>query len=245
MAVHMRERWQWSVMAVVVTAHVLATWWLARAMQQLPTRVPASVLMVEFFDAPTPAAEPEPTREDQPVPDPALRRDQTTGPPSRVLPPVRRPVRPPREPSTMEAVIVPAEPAPPAPATGRVAPERDPFHRPSDAAPRGFGRRDIAGLPAPTRPRLPGEAAPDAPLQGLRHGRLGPREVVDKVAALIGGGRNAPVEAPCGNRLSGGFGTADSFSPNWQQQYGCGDEKQRAGFDGTVELPPGVAGAGE
>src|SRR5690606_23117294 len=166
----------------------------------------------EFFDPP-PLPQPEPEPDAEPVeaaaqevpdraPDPEPRRRQRSTQP-----------RTPREPSSMQAVIVPAQPAPPEPARERVDPARDPFHRP---------------------------AAPHAPLQGLRHGRIGAKEVVDTVAALIGGGRNAPVEAPCGNRLSGGFGTADSFSPNWQQQYGCGDEKQRAGFDGHVELPPGV-----
>jgi hypothetical protein len=240
----MRERWQWWVLAAVLAAHAAATWWLARAMQPVPLAAPASVLMVEFFDPP-PLPRPEPEPDAEPVeaaaqevpdraPDPEPRRRQ-------------RPTQPrtPREPSSMQAVIVPAQPAPPEPARERVDAARDPFHRPAQPQVRGFGRRDIAGLRSPARPRLPGEPVPHAPLQGLRHGRIGAREVVDTVAALIGGGRNAPVEAPCGNRLSGGFGTADSFSPNWQQQYGCGDEKQRAGFDGHVELPPGVAGAGE
>jgi hypothetical protein len=140
----------------------------------------------------------------------------------------------------MEAVIGPpaisTEPEP----RVLVAPERDPFHRPPDPQSERFGRRNTPTLREPDRPRLAGERPPDAPLPELRARGVSPKQVAGVIGSFIGGGPDAPVEAPCGGRVNGGAYTADSFSPAWQQQHGCGDTKERGGYDGTVELPPGV-----
>lgn len=140
----------------------------------------------------------------------------------------------------MEAVFVEAPPeALPEPATTRIPGHEDPFHRPrEDAPPQGFGRRDQAALPDARRPQVPGARPPGAPLQGLRaQAPLDVRSVVEMVGGLIGGGPNAPVEAPCGGRISGQTSIAGGASPAWNSRYGCSDGA--AGYDGRVALPPG------
>lgn len=222
------ERWRVAVFTGVLLGHLGLALWLPRAMG--PSFVPPDdvVLQVEFFEPPP---LPEPSAPDTP---PAPEQP----PPERPRTQVRRAPA-----SAMEAVIeTPAEPTADAePPREFVAPERDPFSRPPSAA-TGFGRRAAPDSPARSLPRIAGEAPPDAPLQGLGLRRRGTREIVEFVGALIGGGPNAPVEVRCGGRLNGGgVTTAESFSPAWQQHYGCSDSGTGAGYDGRVELPENIA----
>ena len=243
----MCERWQWLVMGVVASAHVAVVVWLSHAMVPQRLSTPEETVMIIELIEPTQPTEPtEPTE-----PPPAIDEPPVEPRPLAPLPPEpspREPVtRPPdrRDPVPMEAVIESRRETTSDPDATRalIAPDRDPFSRPVPS--QGFGRRDVPTFPRSNRPRIAGERAPNAPLPeiGMRHRDA--RAVLDVIGGLIGGGPNAPVDAPCGGRLSGGFGTADSFSPNWQRDYGCGDMRERAGFDGTAELPPGTAGEPE
>lgn len=230
----MERRWQWLVMGVVAAAHVVMALWLSYAMAPLPVVQPEeTVMIIELIDpavetvstptAPPPDTDPRPA---DPVPVP-------------VPVPVTVTV-PHREPVAMEAIIEPRADPLDDPAAPRefIDPRRDPFARPR--ASQGFGRRASPALPDSLRPRIAGERPPDAALPELRMRDRSPQRIVGAIGRFIGGGRDAPVDAPCGGRINGGAMTADSFSPAWQAQHGCGDTKERAGYDGTVELPPGV-----
>lgn len=226
----MRERGQWLILAGVVLGHAGLLALLVRAMvpwqpAPAPERPPEVVSWIEF-DAQPPSSEPEPVQ--------AL-------PPREVRAPVaRRPGRTMAPVPAMEAVFIEAPSgAPPEPATGRIPGHQDPFHRPrEEAPPQGFGRRDQAALPDARRPQAPGARPPGAPLQGLRaRPPLDTRSVVEMVGGLIGGGPNAPVEAPCGGRISGQTSIAGGASPAWNSRYGCSDGA--GGYDGRVALPPG------
>lgn len=230
----MRERWQGWVLAVVVVAHVGVATWLSHAMAPVRAPVPVSDDMVMYIELVEPPPDVEPAQE----PPPPADQPEPAAPSEPPAPTARRPVR---EPVAMEAVI---EPGPEIEADAPrefVDPARDPFHRPQSPVAQGFGRRDPTPvLPDANRPRIAGERRPDAPLPELRARGASPQRIVETIGSFIGGGPNAPVDAPCGGRINGGFGTAESFSPAWQKHYGCGDEKDRAGYDGTVELPPGT-----
>lgn len=226
----MIERRQWPIWAGVVAGHIGVVAWLTHAMQ--PPRLPPrdSVMIMELFDT---ALEPEPAvaPPDEPLPAPV-------GEPRARAPEPRR-----RSASSMEAVIEPREDRPADVDAARefIAPERDPFFRPADPFAHRFGRRGQSALPDAQRPRIAGERPHDAPLPEFRARDHSPKRIAETIASFIGGGPNAPVEVPCGGRVNGGFGTAESFSPAWQKHYGCGDKKERVGYDGTVELPPGTA----
>ncbi|MBX3724887.1 MAG: hypothetical protein KF823_03115 [Xanthomonadales bacterium] len=222
------------ILAVVVLGHAGLLVLLVRAMAPWQPALVADrplevVSWIEF--------EPQPSRSDPPAePEPA-----ESLPPREVRAPVvRRPVRSQAPAPAMEAVFVeaPVEPSPEA-ATGRIAEHEDPFFSPPDAAPaQGFGRRDQAALPQVRRPRVPGARPPGSALPELRaQAPLGVRSVVEIVGGLIGGGPNAPVEAPCAGRIGGEVSVAGGASPAWQGRYGCSDT--RDGYDGRVSLPPG------
>jgi hypothetical protein len=137
----------------------------------------------------------------------------------------------------MQAVFEAPVPDPPAPATGRIDPADDPFSRPRPSPPvaTGFGRRATPALPDSRPPRVAGEAPANAPLQGLRHReRPSPQQLATLIGSLIGGGPNAPVEAPCGGRMNGGGSTAEGFSPAWNKHYGCTRDEDAAGYDGSA-----------
>lgn len=221
----MGRRGQGLVWLVVVLGHAGLLAWLMQAMLP-PTAGPERLETVMYLDlAPSP---PPPDQPDPPPPEPAL--EPAPAPPPRL--PTRRIVAPP-----MQAVF--EEPAPPAPATSRIDPADDPFHRPQAPAATGFGRRDIPSMPRSGMPRVAGEAPPDAPLRGLRHRqRPSPKQLVEAVGSFFGGGPNAPVEAPCGGRMNGGFSTAEGFSPAWNKHYGCTREEDGAGYDGTATGMP-------
>lgn len=230
----MRERGQLLILAVVVLGHAGLLVLLVRAMAPWQPALVADrplevVSWIEF--------EPQPSRSDPPAePEPA-----ESLPPREVRAPVvRRPVRSQAPAPAMEAVFVEAPPeAPQESAPLRIPAHEDPFHRPrDDAPPQGFGRRDQAALPDARRPRVPGARPPGAPLQGLRaRAPLDTRSVVELVGGLIGGGPNAPVEAPCGGRISGQTSIAGGASPAWNSRYGCSDGA--GDYDGRVALPPG------
>jgi hypothetical protein len=208
-----------AVWLVVVLGHAGLLAWLMHAMVP-PAVEPESVETVLYLDlAPTPAeppAEPPPTA--------------PTEPPAPVQLPTRRIVAPP-----MQAVFETPAPAAPAPATERIDPADDPFHRPDQRAPTGFGRRDVPGLPNARAPRVAGEAPPNAPLRGLRHREpMSPKQLVNAIGSFIGGGPGAPVEAPCGGRMNGGDSTAEGFSPAWNKHYGCTRDEDGASFDGSA-----------
>lgn len=220
----MVERWQWGVWIAVVLGHVAVLLWLIQTMvPRIDTAPEESVLIIEFLPSPPPP------------PTTAASVEPETPPPVRRLPTRRVSA------AVMEAVIEPAPARAPAIATPNehVAPERDPFALPSAPA-RGFGRRDVPTLPDSQRPHIAGEAPPNPVIPQLRRRGVSPKQVIEGIAAFLGGGPNAPVEVPCGGRLNGGSGTAESFSPAWQQHYGC-DRSADNPYDGTVELPPGVA----
>lgn len=231
----MRDRGQWLILAGVVLGHAGLLALLVRAMvpwQPSPVddRPLEVVSWIEFEPAPSPAdTDVEPVA--APAPVDAL-------PPREVVAPrERRRERPPAP--AMEAVFI-DPPAPvPEPASGRIAEHEDPFFRPPDAAPaRGFGRRDQAALPDARRPQAPGARPPSAPLRGLRmRAPLDTRTVVEAIGSLIGGGPDAPVEAPCGGRVSGQTSIAGGASPAWNSRFGC--SQADAGYDGRVALPPG------
>lgn len=231
----MRDRGQWLILAGVVLGHAGLLALLVRAMapwQPVPVddRPLEVVSWIEFEPAPSPAdAAVEPVA--GPAPVDAL--------PSRevVAPRERRRERPP-VPAMEAGFIDPPAPAP-EPASGRIAEHEDPFFRPrDDAPPQGFGRRDQATLPDARRPQVPGARPPGAPLQGLRaQAPLDVRTVVETVGRLIGGGPGAPVEAPCGGRVSGQTSIAGGASPAWNSRYGCSEGA--GGYDGRVALPPG------
>ncbi len=227
--------WRWSIWAVVVLGHLGVLFWLAKAMQPLQSHPPEEVVTwVEWVER---APEPPPAAETSPEPEAASTPDD---------PPVRRPRVTRRESAPMQAVI---EPLPDDPLDSDaprefVSPERDPFSRSTvdpDAA--RFGRRDLPSLPEIRQPRIAGERPVDALLPEYRALDRSPKRIVEAVASFLGGGPNAPIEAPCGGRMSGGDFTAESFSPLWQQRYGCGDKKQGAGFDGRFDQPPGTVGS--
>lgn len=229
----MRERGQWWILAGVVMGHAGLLALLVRAMvpwqPALAPERPTEVVSWIEFDAPPPAV---------PAPEPEA---IGTLPPRevRALAP-RRPGRTRAPAPAMEAVFVEAPPeAPQESAPLRIPAHEDPFHRPrDDAPPQGFGRRDQAALPDARRPRVPGARPPGAPLQGLRaRAPLDTRSVVELVGGLIGGGPNAPVEAPCGGRISGQTSIAGGASPAWNSRYGCSDGA--GDYDGRVALPPG------
>lgn len=227
----MMERRQWPIWAGVLAGHIGVAVYLAYAMQPPPLLSRDMVMVMELFDV-----VPEPEAEAAELPN-ALSPEPAEEPRFEAPEPRRRSAAP------MEAVIEPREDSWPDVDTPRefVAPERDPFFRPIDPSAQGFGRRGLSALPDARRPHIAGERPPDAPLPEYRAPDRNPKRIVEAIAGFIGGGPNAPVEVPCGGRVNGGFGTADGFSPAWQKHYGCGDEKARAGYDGTVELPPGTA----
>jgi hypothetical protein len=237
----MRERWQWMVMGVVASAHVAVVVWLSHAMvPQLLSTPEETVMIIELID-PTEPDDPPPAIDEPPVePPPVAPLPPESAPPEPVAGPPDR-----RQPVPMEAVIEPRLDTPSDPDATRalIAPDRDPFSRPAPS--QGFGRRDVPTFPQPNRPRIAGERPPNAPLPEIGMPHRDARAVIDVVGAFIGGGANAPIDAPCGGRVNGSFGTADGFSPNWQRDYGCGDMRERAGFDGTAEVPPGTAGEPE
>ena len=234
----MTERWHGWVMAIVALGHLGAAIWLSYAMVPLPVpRAAETVMYVELIEIADPPA-PDPTPEPEASPP-----DVTPPPEPRRTPPPDPVVRLRRESVTMEAVIEPRSDPLSGPAMPRefIDPERDPFYRPPASTDQGFGRRRaLPVLPDSNRPRIAGERPPDAPLPELRMGDTSPKRIVEAIGSFIGGGPNAPMEAPCGGRVNGGFGATTSFSPAWQKHYGCGDEKERAGYDGTVDQPPGT-----
>lgn len=233
----MAARGRFVVLTIIAIGHALLLYLLALGMRPpMPVDAPIqeTVLMIEFFESPPP--EPEPELE--PEPDEAA--PESPPPP----PDTPRPWQPRAEPApSMQVTFEEAPTTVPEPARETIAAERDPFHRPSaPATDSAFGRRDLPQAPRPNRPQIAGEAAPNAPLQRLRvNPGWSPQRIVETVGGLIGGGPNAPVEAPCGGRLSGGFGTADSFSPHWQRDHGCDPSRDPNAYDGRVELPPGSA----
>lgn len=210
-----------AVWLVVVLGHAGLMAWLMRAMVPPPVE-PQRVETVLYLDlAPTP-----PTPVEAPSDDAAPEAPAVPPPPPRL--PARRVVAPP-----MQAVF--EAPAEPAPATGRIDPADDPFRRPRAPADTGFGRRDTPALPQAGAPRIAGEALPGAPLRGLRHReRMSPQQLVTTIGSLIGGGPNAPIEAPCGGRMNGGDSTAEGFSPAWNKHYGCTRDEDGAGYDGSA-----------
>jgi hypothetical protein len=224
-AERMGRQSQGVVWLVVVIGHAGLLAWLMQAMVP-PTTEPERVETVMYLDLLPPPPPDAPDEPPQPRPEPP--------PPSPPAdrPPPRRIVAPP-----MQAVF--EEPAPPAPATSRIDPADDPFHRPQAPAATGFGRRDVPLLPESAAPRVAGEAPPNAPLRGLRHReRLSPQQLVGAIGSFIAGGPNAPVEAPCGGRMNGGTTTAEGFSPAWDKHYGCTRDEDGAGFDGTATGMP-------
>ncbi len=226
------QRERVAAFALVVVGHLAMGWLLATAMRPpvFPPPVGDEVVMyLEFLPPPAPVDEPE----TQPPPKTEAPAWREPPPPVRSLP---RHDAPP-----MQAVFVPApEPAPDQPRE-LVAPERDPFHRPPAPADQRFGRQVPEPHRNPGLPRIAGERPVDAPLQELRaQPRIGAKEIVG-LAAIFGGGPDAPVEAPCGGRVNSDVVGNGAFSPNWRRDYGCGDNKDSAGFTGKVELPPGTA----
>ena len=214
--------------------HVGVGLWLSYAMVPPPAPLAAAddaVMFIELIDS-VESMVPVPGTQSVVAPPP----DEPLPPPVAPAPLLRR------EPVTMQAIIEPRVAMPPAADANRerVSADRDPFHRPAPST--GFGRRNVPSLPDAIRPRIAGERAFDAPLPDHNSRDRSPRRLVETIGSFLGGGPNAPMEAPCGGRINGGASTADSFSPGWQKHYGCGDNKERAGYDGTVELPPGVAG---
>lgn len=224
---------------LVVLGHLVMGWFLARVMRP-PEFVPdvaavdESVMYLEFLPPTSPV---EPAAEAEPDP---LEPEPLSPPPSRPPPAAAR-----REAPAMQAII-PSPAAEPIVASDEprelVAPERDPFHQPSTPVRDRFGRPPTAAAGNPSLPRVAGERPLDVPIPELpAHEPLGPRRIIDVAAAFIGAGRNAPIEAPCGGRINSNQVYNGAFSPNWQRDHGCGDEKQNAGFTGKVELPPGTA----
>lgn len=223
---------RWSIWVVVAFGHVAMLLWLAQAMRP-PEKRPGeeSVTWVEWIER-----LPEPAPEIETAPDREPER-------ARVEPPVRPPPVTRRESAPMQAVIEPRADDLLDNGSPRefVAPERDPFSRPVDPEAARFGRRDLPSLPDARLPRIAGGRPPDAPLPEQRFRAIGPKEVIETAAMLLGlGGPNAMPEAPCGGRMNGGDFTAESFSPDWQRGHGCGDARQAAGFDGTFDQPPGT-----
>ncbi len=237
----MVQRERVAAFTLVVLGHLAMGWFLASAMRPPVFSPPASdevVMYLEFLSPPVPADDMEADEdedEDEAEPD-----DQPAVPVPPVAPPATR-----RESPSMQAIFVPAVPeaAPPDESPREfVAPERDPFHRPATPDGSRFGRSPPTATGNPALPRIAGERPIDAPIAELRASEpFGPKRLVELAGALIGGGRNAPVEAPCGGRINGDVVGDTSFSPNWRRDYGCGDEKDSAGFTGKVELPPGTA----
>ncbi len=230
------QRERVAAFALVVAGHLAMGWFLAKAMR-LPVLPPSAsdevVMYLEFLPPPTP--------DDIEVIEDVVEPDVQAPVPA---PPVA-PSAPRRESPSMQAIFVPAVPdAAPPDASPRefVAPERDPFHRPATPERDRFGRSPPAATGNPALPRIAGERPIDAPIPELRATEpFGPKRLIEVAGALIGGGRNAPVEAPCGGRINGDVVGDTAFSPNWRRDYGCGDEKDSAGFTGKVELPPGTA----
>ncbi len=224
----MSGRWQWLVMGVVAIGHAVLAVWLSYAMAPTATvRHDDTVLVIELIDPVDPAPDPLPASI-QPQP-----RIPT--------PPPRATAAPQRDAVPMQAVIEPSVAQVPDIEAPRefIDAERDPFHRPEPS--QAFGRRDRRSLPDSTPPRIAGERPDNALLPEWRMRDNSPQRVAQMIGRFIGGGPDAPVEAPCGGRVNGGDMTADSFSPAWRSQHGCGDLKDRGGYDGTVELPPGTA----
>ena len=220
------------VLGIVTLAHAALLYLLAEAMRPPPpsATVDERVLIVEFFQPPDPEPEPEPVEPEVEADPPPDLPAPTPRPPSRSAP--------------MQATIVTSPQIEPEPARDWVAPDRDPFSRPQTTTPdAGFGRRDRAVLPGRQRPQVAGEAPPNAPLQGLRvHTPWDTRRIVETVGSLIGGGPDAPIEAPCGGRIASvNEQMTQAFSPHWNRDHGCGLDREPDRYDGRVELPPGTA----
>lgn len=224
--------------ALVVLGHLAAGWFLAKSMRPPVLSAPAAdevVMYLEFLPPP-----PD-------VPDAPVAHEPTTEPEVPVTAPERSPpartVR--SEPPSMQAIFVPAAPEAETPVESPrefVAPERDPFHRPAAPANDHFRRTPPAAIGNPNLPRIAGGRPVEAPLPELKVREFGAKEAIQTAALLLGlGGENAPIEAPCAGRVSAGLAGTSAFSPNWRRDYGCGDEKDSAGFTGKVELPPGTA----
>lgn len=231
----MVERGRVMVALTVVVGHALFVAFLIRAMKPEPARpVAESMMMIDF--ALWPEAEPEPERVAEPEVEPAQAEAEQAiaSMPTRTIHPRERTAEP------MQAVI--AEPGEPEPAQWRLPPSADPFARPPAQASteQGFGRRDQPSWPSASLPRVAGEAPlnPIIPEQRMR--RVTPQGVVHAIGAFIGGGPNAPVEAPCGGRVSGGGNVSQGFSPAWNKYYGCAEDRDPAAFDGTIHQPPGT-----
>ncbi|TCS96010.1 hypothetical protein B1808_08810 [Pseudofulvimonas gallinarii] len=239
----MVDRGRLLIASTVVAGHVLMAMLFAHAMRPAPRPVSdgEAMVVIDLSLWPQPEPEPEPAVVAAPEEASPSATDTSTGPEPLAAPAVPAPARAQRAPASagMEAVI--AGPEEPAPAQWRVAPSEDPFARPSDPVERGFGRRGQPALPSVTRPRIAGEAPPNPviPQQRMRR-RMGPGEVVQVLGSLIGGGPDAPVEAPCGGRLNGGENVGRAFSPAWNKHYGCSEDRDADDFDGTFAQPPGT-----
>lgn len=230
----MVERGRVLIASTVIVGHVLFVLLLARAMRpELPSA--ADVVMVVDFSLWTePESEPEP----EPEIEPAIDEPAPAAPsmPVRTVRPRERARTP------MQAVIAEPAESEPAPAQWRLPPSADPFALPPAQVPpeQGFGRRDRPGLPSTSVPRIAGEAPPNPIIPEQRMVRVSVRDVVHAIGGLIGGGPNAPVEAPCGGRINGGGNVSQGFPPAWSKHYGCAENPDPAAFDGRFEQPPGT-----
>lgn len=236
----MVDRGRLLIATVVVAGHVSLVALLARAMRLPPeaVRVDEPVMQVELVSrqepppAPGREAPPDPLPERRPVP------DTVPGTPVRRTRPPAEPPPPAAEETPMQVEVAGSD-APPA---WRPPPPGELPLWPQEQAEQGFGRQDVLAFPDARRPRIAGEAAPGARLPAIRtRPRIGAREVVGMVGALLGtGGADAQVEAPCGGRVNGGSHVAQGFAPAWSGHYGCSDTRTGAGFDGTFAQPPGT-----
>lgn len=245
----MGERGRIWIALTVISGHVLVTLMLMRAMQPQPHSAThaETMMVIELIQPPSVQSESDaPAERDTAEMESATdAQDISRAEPPAVLP--QRTIRP-RVASSepMQAVI--AEPPPadaddvPEPAQWRLPPSADVFARAPDgeAEPQGFGRREQSRLPSVTRPRIAGEPPVNPIIPEQRMTRIGAREVVHAIGTLIGGGPNAPVEAPCGGRVSGGGNVAQGFSPAWNKHYGCSEDRDPTAFDGTAQQPPGT-----